>query len=64
MTYHDIYITKIEKIQKEKKTKFKWIETLNFPFYLGGPIGEYFGKPILEFIWKQNLNNLKEIFEK
>ena len=46
------------------KTKFRWIETLNFPIYLGGPIGEYFGKPILEFIWKQNLNNLKEIFEK
>ena len=55
MQFHEI---------SEKKTKFKWIETLNFPFYLGGPIGEYFGKPILEFIWKQNLNNLKEIFEK
>ena len=45
-------------------TPSRWIETLNFPIYLGGPIGEYFGKPILEFIWKQNLNNLKEIFEK
>ena len=55
MQFHEI---------SEKKTKFKWIETLNFPFYLGGPIGEYFGKPILEFIWKQNLNNLKEMFEK
>ena len=25
---------------------------------------DYGVKPILEFIWKQNLNNLKEIFEK
>ena len=45
-------------------TKFKWTETLKFPFYLFGPIGEIVGKPILEFIWKENLNNLKNEIEK
>ena len=44
-------------------TKFKWTETLKFPIYLGGVIGELFGKPVLELIWKKNLNNLKKIIE-
>ena len=53
---------KFEKID-ENTTKFKWTETLKFPIYLGGVIGELFGKPVLELIWKQNLNNLKKIIE-
>ena len=48
----------------ENITKFKWVETLKFPYYLAGPIGEIFGKPSIEFIWKKNLKNLKEIIEK
>ena len=47
----------------ENKTKFKWVETLKFPFYLGGPVGEIFGGLILKLIWKKNLKNLKEIIE-
>ena len=53
---------KFEKID-ENTTKFKWTETLKFPIYLGGVIGELFGKPVLELIWKKNLNNLKKIIE-
>ena len=53
---------KFEKIDANT-TKFKWTETLKFPIYLGGVIGELFGKPVLELIWKQNLNNLKKIIE-
>ena len=53
---------KFEKID-ENTTKFKWTETLKFPIYLGGVIGELFGKPVLELIWKQNLNNLQKIIE-
>ena len=53
---------KFEKID-ENTTKFKWTETLKFPIYLGGVIGELFGKPVLELILKQNLNNLKKIIE-
>ena len=48
----------------DNTTKFKWTETLKFPFYLFGSIGEIVGKPILEFIWKENLNNLKNEIEK
>ena len=44
-------------------TKFQWVETLKFPIYLGGPIGEIFGGIVLKYIWKKNLNNLKGIFE-
>jgi hypothetical protein len=39
------------------------VETLKFPFYLGGPVGEVFGGLILKLIWKKNLKNLKEIIE-
>ena len=46
----------------ENSTKFNWEETLKFPLYLGGIIGEFFGAPILKLIWKKNLKNLKEIF--
>ena len=53
------YLTKVD----ENTTKFKWVETLNFPFYLGGPVGEVFGGLILKLIWKKNLKNLKEIIE-
>jgi len=42
-------------------TKFQWVETLKFPIYLGGPIGEIFGGIVLKYIWKKNLNNLKGI---
>ena len=47
----------------EYTTNFKWTETLKFPIYLGGPIGEVFGEPILKLIWKENLKNLKKEIE-
>ena len=47
---------------EENKTEFKWEETLKFPIYLAGPIGEFFGSPILKLIWKNNLKGLKELF--
>lgn len=53
------YLTSIN----ENSTKFEWIETLKFPIYLGGSIGEFFGSFILKRIWKKNLYNLKKIVE-
>ena len=47
----------------KNETEFCWKETLKFPFYLAGPIGEVFGSPILKIIWKNNLKGLKELFE-
>jgi len=48
----------------ENSTKFEWIEELKAPYYLGGPIAEFFGGFVLKFIWKKNLMNLKNILEK
>ena len=47
----------------EEQTEFQWEETLKFPIYLAGPIGEFFGSPVLKLIWKNNLKGLKELFE-
>ncbi len=41
-------------------TKFFWDEDISFPWFLGGPIGEFFGKPILTLVWKRNLSKLSE----
>ena len=51
------------KALNESQTEFKWEETLKFPVYLGGAIGEFFGGYVLRYIWKKNLKNLKEIIE-
>ena len=48
----------------ENSTKFEWIEDLKAPYYLGGPIAEFFGGFVLKLIWKRNLMNLKNILEK
>ena len=41
------------------KTRFTWQETLQFPGYLGGPIGAKLAAPILSAIWRRNLDRLK-----
>ena len=44
-------------------TRFRWSEELFFPWFLGGPTGAVAAKPILGFIWRRNLRNLKEQVE-
>ena len=48
----------------DNSTTFEWIEELKAPYYLGGPIAEFFGGFVLKFIWKKNLMNLKNLLEK
>jgi hypothetical protein len=46
-----------------RATQFTWEEDLTFPWWLGGPLGEVAGRPVLERIWKGNLRRLKEKVE-
>ena len=39
-------------------TRFRWEETIHFPWYLGGPIGAWLARPVLTAIWRGNLRRL------
>lgn len=44
-------------------TEFRWEEDLIFPWFLGGPVGAFFARPVLRLIWKRNLARLKRRLE-
>ena len=46
------------------RTIFCWDEVLHFPWWMGGVIGEYFGRPLLKHVWRANLRRLKERAER
>jgi hypothetical protein len=45
-------------------TIVRWDETLQFPWWLGGCLGEMIGRPALTRIWRSNLVRLKAIMER
>ena len=52
----------LEPLAGGKRTKFTWTEDLEFPWYLGGRLGEIIGgKLVLSFIWKRNLRTLQAL---
>lgn len=47
----------------DNTTRFVWAETLHFPWWLGGPVGAWFGRPILRWVWRRNLQLLQTRFQ-
>ena len=48
----------MEPIDEGRATRFTWTERLYFPWYLGGPLGAFVGRPVLARIWRRNLDGL------
>jgi carbon monoxide dehydrogenase subunit G len=44
-------------------TRFCWDERLTFPWWLGGPVGERIGRPVLKRIWRANLRTLGTVVD-
>lgn len=54
----------IEPLAGGTRTKFTWTEQLDFPWYLGGRLGEIIaGRFVLNLIWKRNLRALRDIVD-
>jgi hypothetical protein len=45
--------------RRGRRTRFCWTEQLQFPWWMGGVVGERFAKPVLKRIWRRNLRALK-----
>lgn len=43
-------------------TRFRWEETIRFPWYLGGPLGSRVARPVLAAVWRGNLRRLAARF--
>lgn len=51
-------------IDAGRRTRFSWTEDLDFPWYLGGRVGEAIGGPlVMKPIWRRNLRRLKALVE-
>ena len=44
-------------------TRFTWSEQLSFPWYLGGAIVGQLASPILRWVWRRNLESLRNRIE-
>lgn len=55
----------LEPLDGGRRTRFTWSETLRFPWWLGGRLGELVGgNVIMKAIWRRNLKSLKALVER
>lgn len=45
------------------RTKFTWTERLEFPWWMGGPVGALAAVPVLKLVWKRSMKNLAARFD-
>ncbi len=54
----------LEPIDLGRRTRFTWSEELDFPWYLGGRLGELVGgQLVMKAIWRRNLRELRRLVE-
>lgn len=44
------------------RTEFCWTEELQFPWWMGGLLGDIVGARVLEWVWRRNLKTLRAQF--
>ncbi|WP_420637647.1 SRPBCC family protein [Candidatus Poriferisocius sp.] len=44
------------------RTEFCWTEELQFPWWMGGRLGDAIGARLLEWVWRRNLATLRRRF--
>lgn len=57
-------VFELEAIDLGRRTRFTWTERLDFPWFLGGALGEAVGGPlVMKQIWKRNLRRLAALVD-